>query len=65
MDLRSELEQSINETNGRNSDVIQAQITELEEQISTLRERIAQVEHEEEYEFWCELERLSKCSLAT
>ena len=53
VDLRSELEQSINERNGRNSDVIQAEITELEEEISTLRERIAQVEHEEEYDFWC------------
>ena len=40
VDLRSELEQSINERNGRNSDVIQAEITELEEENADLQKRL-------------------------
>jgi len=58
-ELKTAFEERINKPEERNSNIIQAEIniqaeiTQLEEEINTLTERIAQVEHEEEYEFWC------------
>ena len=52
-ELKIELEQCSNEIGKRNSDIIQKEINELEEEIKEIRMRIRQVEHEQEYEFWC------------